>query len=205
MNYSGFPSLFLLGTGLRRHGSISIGDCRHMLMQFSCNFATCPRFIFSLFDQLQRHAAAQSVAAKFKTNTESLKRLKEWVADAHFLSELKDAAKKPDSAKSRSMAKMISPHVQTFSRAVPFSPAQRRGGIQKLYAMTQHFGMPGIFVTFAPDFQNGVLNLRLSIPSTNNFNLPASEDGIVDALRQQIPLFRDIALTQGMPFLIIWD
>ncbi len=66
LQYSVFPFLFVLGRGLRKQGSVPIGDSRHLLLQFTCNFATCPRLIFFLFDQLQRHAASRTIAARVK-------------------------------------------------------------------------------------------------------------------------------------------
>ncbi|KAK4028499.1 hypothetical protein OUZ56_017768 [Daphnia magna] len=83
--YSAFPFLFLLGSGLRKPGSVPQCDCRHMLLQFTCNFATWYRFLFCLFDQLQRHAATRAVTARFKNNPESLEKLQAWAADPAFL------------------------------------------------------------------------------------------------------------------------
>ena len=197
VQYGNFPFLFVTGKGLQNQGSVAKRQLRHMLMQFHCNFQTCSRFTCSLFDQLQRHAAAQSVAAAFKNRPESLEKLQSWVADPTFLKDLKKAAKDPLSAKSRALLGKITPHIQTFGSTVPYSPTQRKASMQHLYAMLLHFGMPGIFVTFAPDFTNGVLNLRLSIPSKDNASLPANDDGLLEALRGDCSVHKTIPISKG--------
>jgi len=103
VQYGNFAFLFVTGKGLQNQGSIGKRQLRHMLVQFHCNFQTCSRFTCSLFDQLQRHAAAQSVAAALKNRPEYLEKLQSWVADPAFLNDLKKAAKDPVSAKSRAL------------------------------------------------------------------------------------------------------
>jgi hypothetical protein len=70
--FKAFPHLFLLGKGLRSHGSLSQKDSRHLLMQFHGQFAACLRFVFLLFDQLQRHSAARIIAAKIENRSRIL-------------------------------------------------------------------------------------------------------------------------------------
>ncbi|KAI9551024.1 hypothetical protein GHT06_005687 [Daphnia sinensis] len=195
--YSAFPFLFLLGSGLRKPGSVAHRDCRHMLLQFTCNFATCHRFLFCLFDQLQRHAAARAVSARFKNNPESLEKLQAWVADPAFLQDLARAARNPQHKSARALVARVTPHIKTTSSTVPYSSAQRKASMQHLYALAQHFGMPSLFLTYTPDFASGVLNLRLSLPLLNNIELSASDDGILEALRQQRDVHQKIRLSQA--------
>ena len=197
LQYSVFPFLFVLGRGLRKQGSVPIGDSRHLLLQFTCNFATCPRLIFFLFDQLQRHAASRTIAARFRNTTESLDKLQNWVGDPKFMEELKRAMIKPESKEAKSLLAKITPHIKTISSEVPYSPAQRKASMAHLYSMAHHFGLPSVFITYAPDFTNGVLNLRMAIPSTDNKSIPASDDGLLDALRSQQTVHKDIKLTHG--------
>ncbi|KAI9551001.1 hypothetical protein GHT06_005557 [Daphnia sinensis] len=195
--YSAFPFLFLLGSGLRKPGSVAHRDCRHMLLQLTCNFATCHRFLFCLFDQLQRHAAARAVSARFKNNPESLEKLQAWVADPTFLQDLARAARNPQHKSARALVARVTPHIKTTSSTVPYSSAQRKASMQHLYALAQHFSMPSLFLTYTPDFASGVLNLRLSLPLLNNIELPASDDGILEALRQQRDVHQKIRLCQA--------
>ncbi|KZR99697.1 Uncharacterized protein APZ42_004339, partial [Daphnia magna] len=154
--YSAFPFLFLLGSGLRKPGSVPHRDCRPMLLQFTCIFATCHQFLFCLFDQLQRHAATRAVTTRFKNNPESLEKLQAWVADPAFLQDLARAARNPQSKSARALVARVTTHIKTTSSTVPYSTAQRKASMQHLYALAQHFGMPSIFLTYAPDFASGV-------------------------------------------------
>ncbi|KAI9557143.1 hypothetical protein GHT06_016950 [Daphnia sinensis] len=49
----------------------------------------------------------------------------------------------------------------------------------------------------APDFASGAFNLRLSLPLLNNVELPASDDGILEALRQQRDVYQNIRHSQA--------
>lgn len=70
------------------------------MLQFHARFAACTRLIFCLFDQMQRHAASRSIAARVKNNKESFVQFANWVADPNFLQDLKEAAKNGKSKKS---------------------------------------------------------------------------------------------------------
>lgn len=82
--YATFPFLFLFGSGLSTRGSIQKNAIRHMMLQFHARFAACNRLIFCLFDQMQRHAASRSVAARVRNKKESFAHFAKWVD--HFLS-----------------------------------------------------------------------------------------------------------------------
>jgi len=69
--YACFPSYFLLGRGLLQTGPVTVKATKHILFQYDAKFARCNRFIFFLFDQMQRHAAARSVAARIKSTPSS--------------------------------------------------------------------------------------------------------------------------------------
>ena len=63
-----------------------------------------------------------------------------------------------------------------------------------LYAMVGHMGMPSFMFTFAPDDVYGVLNIRLSMPLTDNVQFPACDDGLIDALAGNQNEFRTIQI-----------
>ena len=75
--YASFPHLFLLGKGLLQQGSLSRPAVRNLLTD--CRSSRCLRLIFLLFDQMKRHAAAQTVAARIKTNPDSIKEFSKWI------------------------------------------------------------------------------------------------------------------------------
>ena len=140
LNYSAFPFLFLLGKGLRKSGSVAEKDVRHMLLQFTGNFAKTPRFIFLLFDQKQRHAACQNLAAKVKNSPKSIQVLNDLVNDPSFLEKLKIAVKDPSTKESISLVNKINPHIRSFSSLIPFTAAKRQASMSQLYAMVYHLG-----------------------------------------------------------------
>ena len=80
-------------------------------MQFHGEFAACLRFVFLLFDQLQRHSAARVIAAKVKTDPESLLKFNEMVADSGFLRCLEAAKSNPETEDARCLMKSINKHV----------------------------------------------------------------------------------------------
>lgn len=90
------------------------------------------------------------------------------------------------------MLKKIMSHSKTHAVSVPYTVASRKASIKKLYALAQYFNMPSVFITFSPDDTNGVLNLRLAIPSTDNIVFPANGEGFMEAIRGRNPIFRNI-------------
>ena len=66
--YGAFPTAFPMGYGLRKPGSIPQADALHMLTQHSGKFKHDANLIFMVFNQGQRHAVAQSLAAKVKSS-----------------------------------------------------------------------------------------------------------------------------------------
>ena len=84
MLYATFPFLFLYGSGLTSSGSVPKRTIRPMMLQFHNRFAKCIRFVFCLFDQMQRHAACRFVAFKVKNSKESFAQFAQWVNDASF-------------------------------------------------------------------------------------------------------------------------
>ena len=190
--YTAFPCLFPLGSGLRKSGPLTKTDTRHMFTQFSAIFGKTHRFIFSLFDQMQRHHTAGNIASAVRNRPESLEAFKTWVNEPTFLPALERAAKNPDSKEAKKILNRIMPHVKTFTSAVPFSAAQRKKAMRFLYAMVGHMGMPSFLFTFAPDDTYGSLNIRLSMPQQDNIKFPANDDGLIEALQGDQSVFQTI-------------
>jgi len=155
-----------------------------MLHQYDARFSRCHRFICCLFDQMQRHAAARSVAARIKSTPASFAKFAEWVSDPTFLPRLAEAAANPHLQTSTTLVKQIMPHISVTSAQVPYTTAQRKAAMAHLYAMVYHFGVPSVFFTFAPDDVHGILNMRLAFPQANNWDFPANGDGFAAALEE---------------------
>ena len=181
--YSSFPFLFLFGKGLKQCGSVDKKAARHMLLQFNASFSNCHRFIFLLFDQLQRHAASRVIASRVKCNAKSFDLFVKLVNEPNFTKQLQEACKNPSSKESIDLLKKLSPHIVSCTSRMPFTSAQRSAEIMNLVAMRYFYGMPCIFITYAPDDIHSVLNIKLSIGQKNNKNFPSDGNGLVSAIQ----------------------
>jgi hypothetical protein len=180
--YASFPFLFLLGRGLEKSGSVKEKRIRHMMFQFSGRFADCERLIFLLFDQFQRHAATRVIAARVKCNPVSFETFAQWMSDPNFLTELEEAARNPKAKSSIKLLEKLSPHIKSCTSRIPFTNAHRGASISNLIAMCYMYGLPSVFLTYAPDDINGVLNLRLTLSQTGNDSFPNDGTGFAEAI-----------------------
>lgn len=78
-----------------------------MMFQVNCRIAQCHRFIFLLFDQLQRHAIARIVSARVKSDPVPIHKLGKLVKDPSFFTRLRVAAKNPNSEDARKILKLF--------------------------------------------------------------------------------------------------
>jgi hypothetical protein len=182
--YGAFPHLFPLRTGLgNRGGSVSCKLVRHMLLQFHGQFARDHLFIFTMFNQRQRHAAARAVAARVHNKPSSFAAFAAVVSAPSFLEQLDRATAEPDGEDAKTVLRLLGPHIRAAGGAVPYGPVMRANALSQLYAMVHRFGVPSFFVTISPDDVHHVLAVRVSIPSRDNFSFPAAAGGLLDALR----------------------
>jgi hypothetical protein len=105
------------------------------------------------------------------------------VSDPKFLSQLEEVKNRPNHPKSLKLLSKITPHLSLISKKVPYSVAARSATVGHLMSMVRYFGPPSIFYTHSPDDTNGLLNLRFTLPMTNNWSFPATESGFAEAMR----------------------
>lgn len=158
--YSAFPRVFLLGKGIQQQGSIPKAAVRHLLLQYDGRAANCLRLVFLLFNQRQRHAAAQAVAAAVKMHPEAFKKFSSWISDKQFVKDLETAQKDPTSDSSKKLISKVMKQLAVVNKKVPYSVAERKGSMSHLYALVYHFGMPTVYFTFSPDDTYSTLNIR---------------------------------------------
>lgn len=182
--YSAFPHVFLLGKGLKQQGSLPKAAVRHLLLQYDGTAANCLRLVFLLFNQKQRHAAAQAIAAAVKMQPSAFKQFGQWVSDETFVDQLRTAQKDPASIQSKKLVGEVMKHLSIVNKKIPYTVAERKAAMSQLYALVYHFGMPSIYFTFSPDDTFSTLNIRLSFPQHNNNDFPANEAGLAEALRR---------------------
>ena len=195
--YSAFPHLFPLGRGLRKNGSIPMKDMRHMELQWHGKFASCLRLLFLFFDQWQRHITCQSIQTTVRSNKLSMDIFSQMVADPEFLNQLEKAKNNPNHPKSMELLAKITPHLSLVSKKVPYSVAARSSTVGHLMGMVRYFGPPSIFYTHSPDDTNGLLNLRFTLPMTNNWSFPSTESGFAEAMRNHHSDFHGISLSES--------
>ena len=195
--YVSFPHLFLLGRGLLQQGSIPRKAVRHMLLQYDCRFSRCLRLIFLLFDQMKRHAAAQTVSARVKTNLDALTEFARWISDKTFVNKLRIARMKPQAEDSKELLALITKHISVFESKIPFTTGQRHAGMSHLLGLIDYLGFPSDFFTFAVDDIYGLLNIRMSLPQKDNETFPANDCGLTEALKKGQETFKGIPITSA--------
>jgi hypothetical protein len=201
--YRTFPHLFFFGSGLEGNGTLSDRQVRHLLFQFGGQFAKCSRLIFLLFDQKQRHASARIIASRIKSHPQSLDIFKLWASDSNKIVQLEEAIQNPGTKSANNLLREIEPHIKTCAAKIPYSDGERAGSMVNALALTYFFGMPSNFITFAPDDIRGPLNLRMSLPFTNNQSFPSDGTGFEKALKDGKQNFNGINLSKSsLPILL---
>jgi hypothetical protein len=79
--------------------------------QWHVKFAKCLRFKFLLFDQLQSHSTARAVKAIILSNTVSMTKFSEMIADPSFMGKLEHAKNHPNTAESKALLAKMTPHI----------------------------------------------------------------------------------------------
>jgi len=159
----GFPFLFLMGQGIAP-GSAGIPSklLRHMLLQYSNQFACNAQFLFTVFNQLQRHAASRSVSLRVKGGQWSMQNFTDIINEAGFSERLVQAIADPTTSESKALANAIMAVTRVPGAKVPWSVLDRKSAMSKLMAIMQYCGAFSIFGTIAPADMDSILMLKLS-------------------------------------------
>ena len=67
-----FPDLFPLGYSCNKKGPLAKQQIKHLLYQFTGNFAACPCLHFYLLNQMQRHRNILGIHSKLKLDKKHL-------------------------------------------------------------------------------------------------------------------------------------
>lgn len=157
-----FPSLFFLGKGVPFTGTPPRAWTRFLMLQACNRFATSNALVFLLFDQIQRHAACASVAAKARNDPEAFRKLRALVEDPSFQRQLGMAERAPNSATARALRAKLVPLLRLTGRTVPFGPLERGAALSRLYSLVHYHGAPSWFLTVAPADLHSPLVVRLA-------------------------------------------
>ena len=161
--HGGFPNLFVHGQGLPENsGGIGSLRRRHMLMQYDKRFCNNPCFLFVVFNQLQRHAAARAVSFRVKGSQTSVDRFNIMVNEPGFSDKLSQSIRNPNTTQARKLARSILNVCRITGGQVPWSSDDRYGAMSKLLSMMHYCGPFSFFVTVSPADMDSVLMLRFA-------------------------------------------
>ena len=173
----GFPYLFLLGRGLEDNGPLKQNFVEHRMCQFSNQMPNDERLIFTLFNQMQKHAAARSVSLKVRNNENAFREFGEKVCDPAFQDELKQYSENPETPEAKDFLASIMPLLGICSRSIPYGALRNSSATSELYALCGRYGSPSTFLTISPDDLHDSLVIRLSIPSGAS-TFPRQDNGL---------------------------
>lgn len=146
----GFANLFFLGEGVPQgSGSLPASLVEHLLLQYDNRFATSAHFLFAIFNQIQRHAAASNITFRVKSGNKAFTAFKRLMATPDFASQLSLAAQDPTSVTSKQLARTVLDIAEISGRAIPWSGMERKSALCKIIALTHYAGPYSFFVTVA--------------------------------------------------------
>ena len=127
LHYYAFPTLFIFGRGLPE-GCTTIPHklVRHLFLQYHCRFAQEPRFYFTVFNQMQRHAVSRTIVPRVRNNKSAILKFMDMINDDQFISKITSALDDPTSDEAKLLTRQIMPLMTTLGSSVPYSPSERR-------------------------------------------------------------------------------
>lgn len=137
-----FPYLFLRGEGVKPGtGSLHARHVKHLLRQHDGRFATDCKFLFTLFNQKQRHAVCRKVKARGRRGVDgTFDALIQTINDEGFEKKLDAALADPQNPESKKLVAQMQRLVKTGSMKIPFSAAERKSAGSEIYSMILLFG-----------------------------------------------------------------
>jgi hypothetical protein len=158
-----FPFLFMFGQGVAPGSSgISAKQLRHMLTQADNRFARSSAFIFTVFNQMQRHAVCRAVNLKAKGGQASMERFMAIIEQGDFSERLLAALQDPESPQAKALAVSVLSVARVPGANVPWSGLERKSAMCKLLAIVMYSGVFSIFGTVSPADMDSSLLLELA-------------------------------------------
>jgi hypothetical protein len=143
-----FGSLFFLGEGIPQNSAaLSQRLVEHLLNQYDNRFATNPHFLFSIFNQIQRHAAARNVSFRVKSNSRAMTTFAELMSDPNFPQRLEDATRNPDSLSAKKLLNIVLDVTRISGATVPWSRMDRESALWRIIALSLYAGTYSFFIT----------------------------------------------------------
>lgn len=160
-----FFDLFALGIGSSpKEGTMPSNYIRHMYKQRDGRFGECPNFLFTVFNQVVRHANARGVSLTLKNNPELVAELDALLQSEGFSERLEYSKNHVESREAKEMLKKLMRYVNISSSQCkqPYGVTQEKKVISTICAFNRFFGSPSVFLTISPADIDGRLNLRVA-------------------------------------------
>ena len=166
-------NVFLLGRkGVGCKGSMSNVLVKHLLTHYTQQAGCDSQLCFTLFNQLQIHAATKSVSASVKAHPDVFAKFSAFQADqVAFEKRITAAIANPKSADAKALVTELQGMLKfSGARHVPYSSEARKSLIPQLYSYSQELNSGYVFVTISPhdvsDWRTLRLARRLDVPLT---------------------------------------
>ncbi len=133
--------MFSRGQGIDLTGSISDKFINHLLCQYDGRFAKDTKFIFTLFNQKQRHILCRDVKVKAQQGKDgTFAKISEIVNNKDFVKDVSNAVKNPDEPSSVDLLNKLQSLIKLGGMNVPFSEEERKAAQGQIYSLIVYFG-----------------------------------------------------------------
>lgn len=179
-----YPFLFLRGEAPFDPGQVSPltqAQRRHVLLQFSGQFARSHDLILTLDNTDTRRAV--NMISNVKLKTAGFKQFQNFVASNGTMGLVEQAIKDPTGPEARKLLLELQPMLSITAQHIPYTNAARQASVVKLFSFVHVFGPPSLFVTFAPDDKNHGISVRLGMIPKGNLDLATTGQGLMEAIR----------------------
>lgn len=170
-----FPWLFPLPldkVALNCNVALSLSIRERLFGFYDQRFAQEPGFLFYTFNNLMRMKAIHNVNLHLSSDSEIANAFLRIVNAPGFDQQLMEALVDPLCKESKLLLSKLLPLIRITSSKLPWSPFQRQNMLPFLYAMSQQFNAPYLYLTTAPHPMDDAFTLRLATRSSEP-DLPA--------------------------------
>ncbi len=165
-----FPVVFLLGKGCLRKSGCTPGFKLYSSTQYDNRGSDDAKFQFIMFNQTQRHTAAQTIKSRIVGNSKTIKNFISLVNSEGIAEKIQHARDNPNLKSSVSLLRQIMPSVKLGGSLVPFGPIERSRTLSILHSYVAFFGLPSWFITIAPADCDSPLMIRMGSLHMDNNN-----------------------------------
>ena len=131
-------------------GTLSPRSVKHLLMQHDNRFSTCQALLFTLFNQLQRHAACSNVQIRVKNSDKAMDAFTRLVNSDSFVTDLDAALADSNSARAKTLVRKIVDVSRLVGAPIPWSQMERESAMCRMFALMYYSGPFSFFITVAP-------------------------------------------------------